>query len=102
MGYVLYAKDDRLFFSIRGGTPVFQKVTFASPGDKMKILASLSGETLSIRVGGQLVEVKSPGLLNRHPQESLCIGHDDANPVDPSAPKSRINGSLSTLKVIIR
>ena len=102
VGYVLYAKDDRLFFSIRGDTPVFQKVTFASPGDKMKILASLSGETLSIRVGGQSVEVKSPGLLSRHPQESLCIGHDDANPVDPSAPKSRINGSLSTLKVTIR
>ena len=102
VGYILYAKDDRLSFSIRGGTPVFQKVSFPSPGDKMKILASLSGETLSIRVGGQSAEVKSPGLLSRHPQESLCIGHDDANPVDPGAPRSRINGSLSTLKVIIR
>ena len=102
VGYVLYAKDDRLFFSIRGDTPVVQKVTFASPGEKMEILASLSGETLSIQVGGKSVEVKSPGLLKRHPQESLCIGHDDANPVDPGAPRSRINGSLSTLKVTIR
>ena len=102
VGYVLYAKDDRLVFSVRGGTPVVQKVTFVSPGENMEILASLSPEKLSIQVGGKSVEVKSPGLLSRHPQESLCIGHDDANPVDPGAPKGRINGSLSTLKVTIR
>ncbi len=102
VGYALYAKDDRLVFSVRGGTPVVQKVTFVSPGENMEILASLSPEKLSIQVGGKSVEVKSPGLLSRHPQESLCIGHDDANPVDPGAPKGRINGSLSTLKVTIR
>jgi hypothetical protein len=52
-------------------------------------------------VGEKTVEAKSHGLLNRHPQEDICIGHDDKNPVDTEAPKSRINGKLSGLKVSV-
>ena len=102
VGYVLYARDDSLFFSVRIGTNSVQKIAFRSPGRKMEISASLTGETLSLRIGGKSVEVKSRGLLKRHPQESLCIGSDDANPVDPGAPRTRINGLLSTLNVTVR
>jgi len=65
----------------------------------MKITASLTKEKLSIQVGEKTVEAKSHGLLNRHPQEDICIGHDDKNPVDTEAPTARINGKLSGLKV---
>ena len=102
VGYVLYARDSSLFFSVRIGTNSVQKIAFRSPGRKMEISASLTGETLSLRIGGKSVEMKSRGLLKRHPQESLCIGSDDANPVDPEAPRTRINGLLSTLNVTVR
>ena len=67
----------------------------------MEITASLTKEKFSIQVGEKSVEAKSHGLLNRHPQEDICIGHDDKNPVDTEAPKSRINGKLSGLKVSV-
>ena len=101
MGYALYAKDGNLFFAVRLGTNAVQKIAFGSPGEKMEITASLTKEKFSIQVGEKSVEAKSHGLLNRHPQEDICIGHDDKNPVDSEAPKSRINGKLSNLKVSV-
>jgi hypothetical protein len=101
VGYVLYAKDGNLFFAVRLGTNAVQKIAFGSPGEKMEITASLTKEKFSIQVGEKSVEAKSHGLLNRHPQEDICIGHDDKNPVDTEAPKSRINGKLSGLKVAV-
>jgi hypothetical protein len=68
----------------------------------MKITASLTKEKLSIQVGEKSVEAKSHGLLSRHPQEDICVGHDDKNPVDTEAPSTRINGKLTDLKVSIR
>ena len=67
----------------------------------MEITASLTKEKFSIQVGEKSVEAKSHGLLNRHPQEDICIGHDDKNPVDTEAPTARINGKLSNLKVAV-
>ena len=101
VGYVLYAKDGNLFFSVRLGQNAVQKIAFGSPGKKMEITASLTKEKFSIQVGEKSVEAKSHGLLNRHPQEDICIGHDDKNPVASEAPKSRINGKLSNLKVSV-
>jgi len=102
VGYALYAKEGNLIFSLRLGKNTVQKIAFGSPGEKMKITASLTREKLSIQVGEKSIEAKSHGLLNRHPQENLCIGHDDANPVDPESPGNHINGVLSTLQVTIR
>ena len=102
VGYALYAKEGNLIFSLRLGKNTVQKIAFGSPGEKMNITASLTREKLSIRVGEKSIEAKSHGLLNRHPQENLCIGHDDANPVDPESPGNHINGVLSNLQVTIR
>jgi hypothetical protein len=102
VGYALYARDGTLFFALRLGTNAVQKIAFGSPGEKMEITARLTRETFSIQVGEKSVEAKSPGLLNKHPQEDFCIGHDDKNPVDSEAPKSPINGVLSNLQVTIR
>ncbi|MCP3692940.1 MAG: hypothetical protein GY917_12145 [Planctomycetaceae bacterium] len=102
VGYALYAKDGNLIFALRLGANAVQKIAFGSPGEKMEITASLTREKFSIQVGEKSVEGKSHGLLNKHPQENLCIGHDDANPVDPEAPGSPINGVLSNLGVTIK
>jgi len=102
VGYALYAKNGNLIFALRLGANAVQKIAFGSPGEKMEITASLTREQFSIQVGEKSVEGKSHGLLNKHPQENLCIGHDDANPVDPEAPGSPINGVLSNLRVTIK
>jgi len=101
VGYALYAKNGNLFFTVRLGQNAVQKIAFGSPGEKMEITASLTKEKFSIQVGEKTVEAKSHGLLNKHPQEDICIGHDDKNPVDTEAPKDRINGKLSGLKVSV-
>ncbi|MDP7560715.1 MAG: hypothetical protein QF745_09260, partial [Planctomycetota bacterium] len=101
VGYALYAKDGNLFFAVRLGQNAVQKIAFGSPEEKMEITASLTKGKLSIQVGEKTVEAKSHGLLNKHPQEDICIGHDDKNPVDTEAPKGPINGKLSSLKVSV-
>ena len=95
-------KDDAVgFFAVRLGTNAVQKIAFGSPGEKMEITTNLTKEKFSIQVGEKSVEAKSHGLLNRHPQEDICIGHDDKNPVDSEAPTASINGKLSGLKVSV-
>ena len=101
VGYALYAKDGNLFFTVRLGANAVQKIAFGSPRKKMEITASLTKEKLSIQVGEKSVEAKSHGLLSRHPQEDICVGHDDKNPVDAEAPSTRINGKLTDLKFSI-
>ena len=101
MGYALYAKEGNLFFTVRLGTNTVQKIAFGSPEEKMEITANLTKEKFLIEVGEKTVEAKSHGVLNKHPQEDICIGHDDKNPVDTEAPKGPINGKLSNLKVSV-
>ncbi len=40
-------------------------------------------------------------LINRHPQEDFCVGHDNKNPVDPEAPQTRWKGVIRDLKVTV-
>ena len=101
-GYALYATNGNFVFAVRLGTNTVQKIALGSQEEHIEVMASLAREKISIQIGQKLVEVTSRGLLKRHPQESLCIGHDDGNPVDSDAPNSRINGSLQTLKVTNR
>ena len=54
-----------------------------------------------IQVGEKSVGAKSHGLLSRHTQEDICVGHDDKNPVDAEAPSTRINGKLTDIKFSI-
>lgn len=45
---------------------------------------------------------ESPGLLQSHPQEDLCIGHDDKNPVDPDSPRSKFKGQITRAGVALK
>jgi hypothetical protein len=101
VGYVLYAKDGKLTFAIRHSTERIQRVTFESPPGNAEIVARHTAAKFSIQIGDQEIAVKAHDLLRRHPLEDLCIGHDDRNPVDPEAPKGRINGKLTGLKVVL-
>ncbi|MAR09350.1 MAG: hypothetical protein CL681_05190 [Blastopirellula sp.] len=45
------------------------------------------------------IETPLPSLFSREPQEDLCIGHDNGNPVDQQAPQGSFNGKLVKLQI---
>lgn len=98
IGYSLYIKDGTCFFSIRlSGDQL--RVAKADIGDgRSTIRAELNKQgMLSLQINKGETATSTGGLLKRHPSESLCIGHDDGNPVDPAAPKPAFNGELLEL-----
>ncbi|GIT30185.1 MAG: hypothetical protein Ct9H300mP1_22310 [Planctomycetaceae bacterium] len=103
VGYSLYIKNQKLTWAVRYGTNSIQRLTTNLP-DKpnSRLRASVSPNGLELRVNERKpVVVKRFGVLGRHPQEGLCIGHDNANPVDNQSPRKRFGGKLSGLKVTV-
>jgi arylsulfatase A len=101
-GWSLYLKGDHVIFAVRHDSNQIQRVSVAIPPKGLqKVRASLAaaGElSLAINNADAVIE-KSAGPLTRHPQENLCIGHDDANPVDAGSPRKRFDGKLVKLLV---
>ena len=103
VGYSLYIKNQKLTWAVRYGTNSIQRLTTNLP-DKpnSRLRASVSPNGLELRVNERKpVVVKRFGVLGRHPQEGLCIGHDNANPVDNQSTRKRFGGKLSGLKVTV-
>jgi arylsulfatase A len=103
VGYSLYTKDGRLIFAIRSSSSGVQRVSRALGSGRCQVSASLSKDglmTLSVD-GSHVKSEQTVGLLNRHPQEDLCIGHDNRNPVDPEAPAGSWTGELTAIKISI-
>jgi hypothetical protein len=69
--------------------------------NSVRIEASLleGGQARLCLNGDEAVTADTGQLFNRHPQEDLCIGHDNRNPLDEQAPKGRFNGKISKLAV---
>ncbi|MBG87587.1 MAG: arylsulfatase [Verrucomicrobiales bacterium] len=102
VGYSLYVKNGQCVFSIRRANDQLHQVKTAIAGGRSVIHAGLNKQgMLTIQINeGERAEAKG-GLLPRHPSESLCIGHDDRNPVDGNAPKPRFNGRLVKISVAV-
>ncbi|MFT5469616.1 MAG: arylsulfatase A [Verrucomicrobiales bacterium] len=100
VGYSLYLKDGQIVFAVRGGSGV-DRIEAPAAAGATEIAASLGkGGKLSLSVNdGAPVTAKAGGLLNRHPQEDFCVGHDNKNAVDEEAPKGSFTGTISDLKV---
>lgn len=103
VGYSLYAKDGRIVFAVRTGTDAVQRVSAPAAAAKTEIVASLAKDgTLSLTLnGGEPETAKASGLIDRHPQEDLCVGHDNKNPVDPEAPGGQFEGKIAEVRVEI-
>lgn len=99
-GYALYANTSgEVVFAVRQSTSKITRVSRKLSATETDIVARLEEDgtlTLSLNAGDAARE-KSPGLLDRLPQEDLCIGHDAGNPVDPLSPKSEFSGQISRL-----
>jgi hypothetical protein len=102
IGYALYAKAGNAVFAVRYGDQIIRLTRPLKTGSNL-IVASLSKDQLSLHVNdGEPAVAKSAGFLKRHPMESLCIGHDDANPLDPSAPQALFTGKIDSASVILQ
>ncbi|NNE90084.1 MAG: sulfatase [Verrucomicrobiales bacterium] len=97
-GYSIYAKDGHMIFAVRTGNADIARAKSPVPAGKSTVTARLEKDgSISISVNdGAPVKAKNSGvLINRHPQENFCVGHDDANPVDTDAPGGKFNGKVS-------
>ena len=104
VGYSLYAKEDGAFvFAVRDSADGVQRIFTPAAAGKAEIIASLKkgGEISLIVNSGEPVTAKAAGLINRHPQEDFCVGHDNKNAVDPAAPAGSFGGKILNAKVTI-
>ena len=101
VGYSLYAHNGSIVFAVRHSSNEIQRVT-APPVDRSTITvhASLNdSDMLSLAINDtKPITVKCRGLLSRQPQEDLCIGHDNGNPLDDQAPTQPFNGVISKMQ----
>jgi hypothetical protein len=104
-GYALYANfDGELVFAVRHRSGEIHRVSQAIEGTgRLAINASLAkdGSLKLVLDDGEAKVAKSPGLLRNHPQEDLCVGHDNKNPIDESAPGGEFSGQIISLGVSV-
>ncbi|MBS0205136.1 MAG: sulfatase [Planctomycetes bacterium] len=84
VGYALSLKEGRVSFSVR--TQSDELTTITAPEvlqERIAIDATLAKDgTMTLSLNGTSVATgKAPRLIPHQPQEKLCIGHDDGNPV---------------------
>lgn len=105
IGYALYTTaDSKVVFTVRHQSNSVKRVSLPiKDNGKLSIAARLEADgTLSLSVdGGKAATGKAPATLDRQPMENLCIGFDDANPLDKEAPDSKFSGTITAINVAI-
>ncbi len=103
VGYSLYAKDGSVIFAVKHGGNDITRVSTKNEKKAFQISASLlKTGAITLSIDNQLITTEeSPGLLQKHPQENFCVGHDDKKPVDAEAPSGNFNGSISDVELVI-
>jgi len=100
VGYSLYLKDGHCVFAIRRTGAELHQVKSPIGNGRSTIQAGVNGKgELTLKINEGTPAIAQGGLMKKHPSESLCIGHDDRNPVDAAAPKARFNGKLLKIKL---
>ncbi|MEM7011721.1 MAG: hypothetical protein AAF585_09575, partial [Verrucomicrobiota bacterium] len=104
VGYSLYIKDGNVVFAVRHGSGSIERVTTPAAAGDLEIAAAIAKDgTMSLILNdGGTTKSKSPGLIDRHPQEDLCIGHDNKNPVDSNAPSAAFQGEIIRASVSLQ
>lgn len=102
-GYSLYSTGEEIIFGLRHSSSEVSRVNAPLPSGGFSVSASfLENGEISLSINEKLKSTfKSQGVLNRHPQENFCVGHDDKNPVDEEAPSQAFSGTVSNIRVIV-
>ena len=100
-GYALYCTTEgQIVFAVRHRPDSVHRVSHPIRGSGTTGIAAKLAEdgTLSLSLDdGTPNTSRSPGTISSQPQEDLCIGHDDKNPLDERAPGDRFSGRISSL-----
>ena len=99
-GYSLALVKGQLCFSVRPRAESIVTIkSITIPEGRIEIEAELAKDgTMTLAINGKTVaKARSPGLISRQPQESFCLGHDDAVPVNEEA-TARFKGSFGKLQ----
>ena len=102
VGYAVYVKGGEIVFAVRHSATDVYRVRKAFEGNNVDFLAGLAKDgtlVLSLKKGESSAVAKSPGVLARRPQENLCVGHDDKNPLDAEAPGGAFTGEILSVVV---
>jgi arylsulfatase A len=101
IGYTLYIREGRAVFAVHQVGRDIVRIKSPMPiDDKSAIEAQLTADgTLTLVIDGKQVSTgKVDGLLQRQPQESFCVGNDEAKPVDENySGKTRFQGEIRKL-----
>jgi arylsulfatase A len=98
-GYAIYTKAGQLVWAVRLSGDSIGRVSIPV-GDvtRGKVEVALTGKGMRIVApNGKIASSDFAGLLQRQPQESFCVGHDNGNPVDADAPRNANRGKLYSL-----
>ncbi len=103
VGYCLYVHKDQIVFAVRQSSVKINRVTVpVADGTRLKIVAEVNATTMRLSVNEEPpVEIKAEGLLGKQPQEDFCLGHDNANPVDPESPRTPYKGKFHVVRLDI-
>lgn len=100
VGYSLYILEGQCVFAIRESDDKIHRVSTPIGSGKSSLHAGVDAKgRLSLQVQKTPAAQAQGSLVPKHPSESLCIGHDDRNPVDPHSPKAPFNGKILELAV---
>ncbi len=104
VGYSLHARHGKLVWAIRHSQTEFTRVEAPLSEGVHRISAGISktGKVTLAIDDREAWSKQGPGLLNRQPQEDLCIGHDNGQAVDALASKARFTGSINRLRVTVK
>jgi arylsulfatase A-like enzyme len=102
-GYALHLRGGRVVFAVRHGSGdgLAEIVSPETIRGRTEIAATLSADrTMSLSVNGQTVATgKATSFIPRQPQEDLCLGHDNQNPVAAYSGKAPFQGRITALKI---
>ena len=87
LGYVVYTKAGNLVFAVRTSSEQIGRVDVPlGDAKQLTVVAEATKTGIQLNLNGKVSGSDFPARLERQPQEDFCLGHDNGNPVDSSAP----------------
>ncbi len=98
-GYAIHWLNGILTFDVRVNGKVASVQIDVPTKGKMKVMATLDRQVMTLQVGDARAEIKSPGLIPVQPKDDLSIGFDDQTAAGNYNPPNAFNGKVLSHRV---
>ena len=98
-GYAIHWLKENLVFDVRVDGKVTRVQINAPTKGKVKVVAVLEQQVMSLEVGGALAKMDSPGLIPVQPKDDLSIGFDDQTAAGNYNSPNSFNGKVLSYSV---